>query len=100
MGFLGQNIQKFIFSCMHATLPAKLILVRLVLPRFMSLCLHCVSQLRLPTGLMFISQMIYKYGELRWNDIDRKTEEFGENLSHCHFVHHKSQTGRCSGPPL
>jgi hypothetical protein len=26
---------------------------------------------RPPTGLLFISQMIYEYGEPRWNDIDR-----------------------------
>jgi hypothetical protein len=30
-----------------------------------------VSELRLPTGLMFIPQIIYLYGETRWNGIDR-----------------------------
>jgi hypothetical protein len=31
-------------------------------------------------GLLFIPQMIHEYGELRWNDIDRKTEELEEYL--------------------
>jgi hypothetical protein len=30
-----------------------------------------VSELRPPTGLLFISQMIYEYKEPRWNDTDR-----------------------------
>jgi hypothetical protein len=39
----------------------------------------CVPGLRPPTGLLFISpQMIYKYGEPQWNDIDGKTEELRE----------------------
>jgi hypothetical protein len=29
-----------------------------------------VSDLWPPTGLMFIPQMIYEYGESQWNDID------------------------------
>jgi hypothetical protein len=31
------------------------------------------------TGLLFISQIIYEYGEPRWNYIDRGKHEFGEN---------------------
>jgi hypothetical protein len=30
-----------------------------------------VSELRLPTGLLFIPQIIYWHGRPRWNDIDR-----------------------------
>jgi hypothetical protein len=30
-----------------------------------------VSELRPPTGLLFIPQMMYEYGDPRWNDIDR-----------------------------
>jgi hypothetical protein len=30
-----------------------------------------VVRLRPPTGLLIIPQMIYEYGELSWNDIDR-----------------------------
>jgi hypothetical protein len=43
---------------------------------------NCVSELRPSTGLLVILQMIYEYGEPRWNDIDGKTEELGgKNLS-------------------
>jgi hypothetical protein len=31
----------------------------------------CVSELQLLTGLLSITQTMYKYGEPRWNDIDR-----------------------------
>jgi hypothetical protein len=34
--------------------------------------------------------MVYEYGEPQWNDTDGKTKELEKNLSHCHFVHHKS----------
>jgi hypothetical protein len=38
-----------------------------------------VSELQPPTGLLFILQVIYEFGEPRWNDTDRgKTEELGE----------------------
>jgi hypothetical protein len=50
-----------------------------------------VSELLPLTDTLFISQMIYEYGERRWNDTDRKkTEELRKNLSQYHFVHHKS----------
>jgi hypothetical protein len=32
---------------------------------------QAVCQLRSPMGLLFIAQMIYEYGEPRWNDADR-----------------------------
>jgi hypothetical protein len=38
---------------------------------FMSVGWDCVSELRPPTGLLFIHQVIYEYREPRWNDIDR-----------------------------
>jgi hypothetical protein len=35
-------------------------------------------------------QMLYGYGERRWNDIDRgKPNNSEKNMSQCHFVHHK-----------
>jgi hypothetical protein len=37
-----------------------------------------VSELRPPTGLLFISQVISACLELRWNDIDGGREEVGE----------------------
>jgi hypothetical protein len=38
-----------------------------------------VSELRPPTGLLFIPQIIYEYGEPWWNDIDsEKPNKFGE----------------------
>jgi hypothetical protein len=57
---------------------------------FMSMGWDYVSELRPPTGLLFIPQMIYEYGQPWWNDIDGKQNNSGRNLSHCHFVHHKS----------
>jgi hypothetical protein len=38
---------------------------------FMSMWWDDVSELRPPTGLLFIPQLIYEYGEPRWNDTDR-----------------------------
>jgi Na+-transporting NADH:ubiquinone oxidoreductase subunit NqrF len=44
-----------------------------------------------PTGLLFIAQMKYKYGEPWWNDNDREIpKNWEKNLSQCPFVHHKS----------
>jgi hypothetical protein len=37
-----------------------------------------VSELRPPTGLLFITQIMYEHGEPRWDDIDTGTEELGE----------------------
>jgi hypothetical protein len=60
-------------------------------PMFMSMGWVYVSELRPPTGLFFIPQMIYEYGELWWIDIDRgKLKNLEKILSQCHFVHHKS----------
>jgi hypothetical protein len=36
----------------------------------MSMGLDYVSELRPPTGLLFIPHAIYEYGDPRWNDID------------------------------
>jgi hypothetical protein len=39
--------------------------------------------------------------EHRWNEIDRgKPRYSGENLSQCHFVHHKSNTDRPGIEPV
>jgi hypothetical protein len=45
-----------------------------------------VSELQPPAGLLFISQMMFEFGEPRWNDNDwghRKSSE--KNTSLCHF---------------
>jgi hypothetical protein len=48
----------------------------------MSMGLDYVSELRLPTGLLFILKVIFEYGELRLNDIDRgKPKNSEKNLS-------------------
>jgi hypothetical protein len=62
-----------------------------------------VSELIPLTDILFISQMIYEYGERRWNDIDRgKPKKSEKNLSQCHFIKHKSHMdwrGREPGNP-
>jgi hypothetical protein len=44
---------------------------------FSCLCWWCetVSELVPSVGVLFIPQMMYEYGEPRWNDIDRKTKD-------------------------
>jgi hypothetical protein len=42
----------------------------------MSMGLEYVSELRLPTGLLFIPQVIYEHGESLWNDTDREKSSF------------------------
>jgi hypothetical protein len=50
-----------------------------------------ISELQPPTGLLLIRQMIYEYGDPRWNDVDRgKPKDAEKILSQCYFVHHKS----------
>jgi hypothetical protein len=49
---------------------------------FMSMGCDFVSELWPQMGQLFIPQVIYEYGEPRWNDIDReKTEELETKLS-------------------
>jgi hypothetical protein len=50
------------------------------------ICGLYVSELRQPAGLLFVSQMVYEYGEPRWNDMDREIKLF-----QCYFFHHRSQ---------
>jgi hypothetical protein len=51
---------------------------------FMSMGWDYVSELRPPTGLLSIPQLIYEYGELRWNDIVRgKPKSSEKTLSQC-----------------
>jgi hypothetical protein len=60
-----------------------------------------VSELRLLSDLLFIPQMIYEHG-YGGIILTGETEELRENLSQCHFVHHKSHMhwpGRDTGPP-
>jgi hypothetical protein len=37
-----------------------------------------VSELRPPTGLLFTPQVIYEYGQPRWNDADRENPKNSE----------------------
>jgi hypothetical protein len=41
-----------------------------ILMMIMSMGCNYVSELQLPTGQLFIPQVIYEHGELWWNDID------------------------------
>jgi hypothetical protein len=47
-------------------------LVVVVMMMMMSMGWDYVSELRPPTGLLFVPQVIYEYGEPRWNEIDRR----------------------------
>jgi hypothetical protein len=59
----------------------------------MSMARDYVSELRPPTGLLFIPKMIYEYGQPRWNDIDRRKQKTSDkDLSHYHLALHKSHT--------
>jgi hypothetical protein len=50
-----------------------------------------LSELRPPTDLLFIPQIIYESGEPRWiDDVKGKPKNSEKILSQCHFVHHKS----------
>jgi hypothetical protein len=50
----------------------------------------CVSELRPPTGILFIPQIMSEYGEPRCNDTDGGGPKNSErNLSQYHFVHNK-----------
>jgi hypothetical protein len=47
-----------------------------------------VSELRPLTDILFIPQMIYEFGERRWNDTDRGTPKNSvKNLFQCHKSH-------------
>jgi hypothetical protein len=51
-----------------------------------------VSELRPSTGLLFMPQVIWGYGNPRWIDIDReKRKNSEEKLSQCHVVYPKSR---------
>jgi hypothetical protein len=43
------------------------------------------SVLRLPAGPLFVTQMIYEYEELRWNDIDRGNRKLWEETTEVYF---------------
>jgi hypothetical protein len=67
--------------------------VSVLLLLFMSGKRDSVSELQPPKGLFFIPQVIHEYEEPRWNDIERRQPKSSEtNLSHSHFVYHKSHT--------
>jgi hypothetical protein len=58
---------------------------------FTSIGLDHVSELQPPAGLLSILQMIYEYGQPRWNNIDmEKLKNSEKYLSLCHFARHKS----------
>jgi hypothetical protein len=59
---------------------------------FMSMGWDSVSEQHLPTDLLFIPQIIYKYEDTV--NINRGRPKNAEkNLSQCHFILHKSHTG-------
>jgi hypothetical protein len=50
--------------------------------------LDYVSELQPPTDIYFMFQMIYEYGEQRWNAVDRgKVRNSEKDLSQCHFAY-------------
>jgi hypothetical protein len=48
---------------------------------FMSMGRDYASELRPPTGLLFIPQVIYEYGEPRCNDINRENRKISEKIA-------------------
>jgi hypothetical protein len=56
----------------------------------MSMGWDCLSELRPPTDLLFIHRWYMSMESDGRMKRQGKTEELGENLSQCHFVHHKS----------
>jgi hypothetical protein len=68
--------------------------------RVMSMVWNYVCELQPPTGLFFIPQMLYDYGEPRWNVTERGNPKNSErNLSQCYFVRHKSHMDRPGHKP-
>jgi hypothetical protein len=58
---------------------------------FISMVWDDVPELRPPTGLLSTPQVIYLFGEPRWNDTDRgKLKNSEKSLFQRHFVRHKS----------
>jgi hypothetical protein len=96
-----QNVV-FLIPPIHATWPAHLVVLNLitipsvpfqflsVLPKYSNVCelinlfmstgRDYLSKLQPPTSLLFIPQMIYEYGEPRWNDTDRGNPNKSEKL--------------------
>jgi hypothetical protein len=63
----------------------------LLLLLLMSMWWDKVSELWPLMSLLLAPQKMYDCGEPRWDDIDRESRlTQKENLSQCHFVHHKS----------
>jgi hypothetical protein len=57
----------------------------------MSVGLDYVSELQPPAGMLFISQVLYEYGEIWRNDTDTgKPKNSEKNLYQCYFDLHKS----------
>jgi hypothetical protein len=57
-------------------------------------------------GLLYLPRVFMRMEDLVEWWLARETEVLGENLSHCHFIHHESHitwpgvnSGRCSGKP-
>jgi hypothetical protein len=49
-----------------------------------------ISELRLRIGVLFNPQVMYEYGEPRWNNIDKeKPNNWEKSLSEYHFVFRK-----------
>jgi hypothetical protein len=69
----------------YAVMPCRLMLL------FMSVGRDNVSELRPPTGLLFIPKMLYEHALPWWNDFDgRKPKNWEKDTSRCHFIHQKS----------
>jgi hypothetical protein len=71
--YLNQFILSTIASKHHTYRKTVYIAIIMVIMMVMvtSMGREYVSELRLPTGLLFIPQVIYKHGEPWWNEVDR-----------------------------
>jgi hypothetical protein len=73
VALLHQSISRFglfVIIIIIVVIPLLLYMMKMIFVKSMGW--DDVSELRPPTGILLILQVIYEYGAPRWNSIDRK----------------------------